>query len=81
MLLTPEQRERFQGYREQGRREQEALISKLTTTYSLDARSKGFKAAWSYAWEQGHSAGYREVENYFHDIMSVVKAFHGEQKP
>jgi flagellar biosynthesis/type III secretory pathway protein FliH len=50
----------------------EDMKADLAKAYGVP-RNEKFEKAWNLAWEYGHSAGYAEVENYFDDLVELIK--------
>jgi flagellar biosynthesis/type III secretory pathway protein FliH len=53
-------------------RELDEFKDKLARTHGLERDAK-FEKAFALAWEYGHSSGYHEVENYFSDLVELIK--------
>ena len=58
-------------------REHEALLieevkARIATKHEISRGAK-FEKAWRLAWEYGHSSGLPEVENYFDDLVELIK--------
>jgi hypothetical protein len=50
----------------------EAFKKALAEEYGIISNPK-FEKAFDIAWQQGHSSGYSEVENYFSDLVDLIK--------
>jgi hypothetical protein len=44
----------------------------LAKKYKLEGNPK-LDRAFEIAWELGHSSGYDEIENYFYDLVDLIK--------
>lgn len=67
--MTPQERSEW--------RNKEALLieaskEQMAAEHKLE-RNEKFEIAWKIAWDLGHSAGLNEVENYFSDLVPLLK--------
>ena len=53
--------------------EEEVFRNLLSEEYGLPRSHPKFDKVYSYAWQQGHSAGFSEVEGVFMDVVELVK--------
>lgn len=51
---------------------------KMAENWNLDPNDPQFQRAYNYAYQEGHSEGFVEVENCFDDVMYIIT---GEGKP
>lgn len=66
----------------EARRERNRAISALEQEWQVWLRDeyangisdKAHEVAYRLAWEYGHSSGYREVENYYMDLVEIANA-------
>lgn len=52
---------------------QDTFKNLLAEEYGLPRTHPKFDKVYSYAYEQGHSSGYSDVEIYFADIVDIIK--------
>lgn len=58
--------------REVSRIEEEAFQKVLAIEYGVEGNPK-FGQAYDIAWSRGHSGGFSEVENYFSELVELIK--------
>lgn len=70
--LAEVRRQQLQERRLKAQKEREKHMKQMAEKYNVLGNEK-FDMAYELAWSYGHSAGYDEVENYFSDIVDLIK--------
>lgn len=60
-------------WREQEDRDIEASKQRMAKETGVPRTHPKFERAWQIAWEEGHSSGISEVENYFRELADLLK--------
>jgi hypothetical protein len=58
---------------EQQAQQEEKIKARLAAEHRIPRDAK-FDKAWGIAWDLGHSSGFSEVEDYFHQIVELIKS-------
>jgi hypothetical protein len=70
-ILTDALQRRRERIERQAQQE-EQVKARLAAEHSIPRDAK-FDKAWGIAWDLGHSSGFSEVEDYFHQIVELIK--------
>ena len=77
-IVYTEYRDELMKYTSEIHRREDQFRKELQEEYDLsDAH---FSVLWSFAWDDGHSAGYEEVVLYFERYYDLVTAFQAASK-